>query len=52
MGRDVVHALPGNPDLAPEAVEDVHVRLRILPRVGLVVLTLIFVIMMIAVRGV
>ena len=42
----------GDPDLSPAAVDDVHVRLQILPRVGLVVLTVIFVLMMIAVRGV
>ena len=42
----------GDPDLPKEAVEDLHLKLRLVPRLGFVVLTTIFVLMMIAVRGV
>ena len=42
----------GDPDLPKEAVEDLHLKLRLVPRLGFVVLTSIFVLMMIAVRGV
>jgi hypothetical protein len=42
----------GDPELPLEAVEDVHLKLRMVPRVGFLVLTIIFVLMMIAVRGV
>jgi uncharacterized membrane protein len=42
----------GDPDLPLEAVEDVHLKLRVVPRLGFLVLTIIFVLMMIAVRGV
>ena len=37
--------------LSPEQVEDVHTKLTIVPRLGLVVITTIFVLMMAAVRG-
>jgi len=42
----------GDPDLSQESVEDVHLKLRLVPRLGFLVLSTIFVLMMIAVRGV
>jgi len=41
----------GCPDLTSEDVEDVHGKLKIVPRIGLVVISTIFVVMMSAVRG-
>ena len=41
----------GDPELSGDAVEDVHTKLTIVPRAGLVVITTIFVLMMTAVRG-
>jgi uncharacterized membrane protein len=42
----------GCPDISSEQVEDVHGKLQIVPRIGLVVITTIYVSMMVAVRGV
>ncbi len=41
----------GRPDTAQAIVEDVHVKLKFLPRVGLGVISSIFFLMMFAVRG-
>jgi len=41
----------GCPDISDEAVEDVHSKLQVVPRMGLLVITAIYVMMMIAVRG-
>jgi len=41
----------GCPDISAEQVEDVHGKLKIVPRIGLVVISTIFVVMMTAVRG-
>jgi uncharacterized membrane protein len=41
----------GCPDISSEQVEDVHGKLQIVPRVGLVVISTIFIVMMSAVRG-
>lgn len=42
----------GCPDITAEPVEDVYGKLTIVPRLGLVVISTIFVVMMTAVRGV
>jgi uncharacterized membrane protein len=42
----------GRPDVGQDVVEDVHVKLKIVPRVGLAVITTIYVLMLFAVRGV
>lgn len=36
----------GDPSISDEAVEDVHVKLKLIPRLGMVVITTIFVLMM------
>lgn len=36
----------GNPNLSQESVEDVHIKLKIVPRLGLVVITTIFLLML------
>jgi uncharacterized membrane protein len=41
----------GCPDISAAQVEDVHAKLTIVPRIGLVVISTIFVVMMTAVRG-
>ena len=41
----------GRDEISAEQVEDVHGKLRIVPRIGLVVISTIFVVMMVAVRG-
>ena len=41
----------GCPDISADQVEDVHGKLQVVPRVGLVVISTIFVVMMAAVRG-
>lgn len=42
----------GCPDISAEVVEDVHAKLTLVPRIGLVVISTIFVTMLWAVRGV
>lgn len=41
----------GCPDITAAQVEDVHGKLAVVPRIGLVVISTIFVVMMLAVRG-
>lgn len=41
----------GDPNLSQDAVEDVHLKLKFVPRMGLVVITLIFLFMMNARQG-
>lgn len=41
----------GNPDLPQEEVEDVHLKLKLVPRIGMAVITIIFVLMMNATHG-
>ena len=41
-----------DPDASDEAVAEVHMKLKIIPRLGLLVLTAVFVLMMFAVRGI
>lgn len=36
----------GNPDISQDAVEDVHLKLKLIPRLGMVVITTIFVLML------
>ena len=42
----------GNPNISDEKVEDVHLKLKIIPRIGLLVISTIMVLMMLAVRGI
>lgn len=41
----------GRPDVSHEVVDDVHVKLKVVPRVGLAVISTIFFLMMLAVRS-
>ena len=41
----------GKKDISKEAIDDIHTKLKIVPRLGLFVITLIFTFMMFAVRG-
>lgn len=36
----------GNPNISQDAVEDVHIKLKIIPRIGMVVITTIFLLML------
>lgn len=41
----------GRPDVSDDAIEDVHLKLKVVPRVGLAVISTIFFLMMLAVRS-
>ena len=41
----------GDDNISQEAVEDIHLKLTFIPRIGLLVISAIFMLMMIAVRG-
>ncbi|MBI1835927.1 MAG: hypothetical protein HYR91_01545 [Flavobacteriia bacterium] len=36
----------GNPNITQDAVEDVHIKLKIIPRLGMIVITTIFLLML------
>lgn len=36
----------GDPNLSQDAVEDVHIKLKLIPRLGMVVISIIFMLMM------
>ncbi len=42
----------GNPDTPPQVLDDVHVKLKVVPRIGLAVISTIFLLMMIGARGI
>jgi len=41
----------GDPNLSEDAVEDVHIKLRLIPRLGMMVISIIFILMMNSTHG-